>query len=271
MTLNHYFSFKTRKISSFKVNQKMAKKLSHTLNTIKGNEKTKKAQSGKLNIKRFIDSQISDNGKIDFFDKVVPEYGLNVFFVVDCSLSMLQAGDSLRDITATIFQALQKCPYINFKVIAYSGSHKSHHAMIQEIKSLDDVKYISADYDQRLTPTDLALKYAQEKIQKLEGKKLVILFTDGLPEDATKSYTELQELTKKQIVVMKNNRINFFSVFFRNLNYVKMCKRYDIEDISQKMRTIFKNTMYESEDFNQIEKYLQKKLSQAVEKMNNEG
>lgn len=265
------FSFTQRKESNFCTNNSMAKKLADTLNRVKGQVIKEMNLNGDLDIQEYLNFKVSmKSGKIpslEIFESEIEMQGLTVFFVVDCSLSMFYAYDQLRNITATIFQALKKCPFIKFEVIAYSGAHSGHEAKIQEINKLDDVKFITADRDNRLTPTDLALSYAHEKIRKAEGKKLVILFTDGLPESAQYGYLDLQDKVKQQLVKMRNDKINFFSVFFQNKEY---CKggRHDLEHITKTMREIFKGTMYESDNFNDIEKYLQKQLIKSVEKIN---
>jgi len=270
MTLSgDLFSFKVRNTENFKVNQNLANKLSDTLNKVKGKVDQELTQSGILDVQEYINFRVDRKAKkipnLNLFAEDIEKRGLTVYFVVDSSLSMTYARDNLRNITATIFKALEKCPFIDFKVIAYSGSNRlGHHVKIQEINKLEDVKYIVPDDIDRLTPTDLVLNYVHDKIRKSEDKKLVILFTDGLPESCNYGYEDLQHEVKKQIVKMTNDKINFFTMFYQNWEYCGS----QTSDITEKMRSIFKNRMYESKDFKTIEKILQKNLIQAIERLN---
>ena len=270
MTLSSdLFSFKERNIEKFTVNQNLANRLSDTLNKVKGKVDQEFTQSGILDVQEYINFKVDRKNKkmpnLNLFSEDVEKRGLTVYFVIDSSYSMYYAKDNLRNITATIFKALEKCPFIDFKVIAYSGSNElGHHAKLQEINKLEDVGSIVADSYDRLTPTDLALSYVHDKIRKSEDKKLVILFTDGLPESCNYGYNDLQYEVKKQIVKMTNDKINFFTIFYQNYQYCGS----KTSDITQKMRSIFKNRMYESSDFKTIEKILQKNLIGAIERLN---
>lgn len=270
MTLSSdLFSFKVRNTGNYEVNQKLSNRLSDTLNRVKGKVDQEFTQNGILDVQEYINFRVDRKAKkmpnLNLFSEDIEKRGLTVYFVVDSSLSMKYARDNLRNITATIFKALEKCPFIDFKVIAYSGSNAlGHHAKLQEINKIEDVKYIVPDDIDRLTPTDLALSYVHDKIRKSEDKKLVILFTDGLPESCNYGYDHLQHEVKKQIVKMTNDKINFFTIFYQNYEYCGS----QTSDITQKMRSIFKNRMYESKDFNTLEKILQKHLIQAIERLN---
>ncbi len=265
-------SFKVRSIGNYEIDSKLANKIADTLNKVKGRIDSELSQSGDLDVHEFIDyrnnKKLGQIPSLNIFNEEIETRGLDVYFLVDCSLSMETAGDQLRNLTATLFKALQKCKFINFNVIAFSSKMYSYHAMIQEIKKLDDCKYIVADVRDRQTPTPLILKYTTEKIKKMENKKLVILFTDGLPESHVKEYEELQEETHQEIVNMRNNKINFFTIFYKNLEYYRICG-YNANDITRRMRETFKNTMYETEDFSEIRKILIRNLIKSVEGLNN--
>ena len=107
-----------------------------------------------------------------------------------------------------------------------------------------------------------------------ENKKLIILFTDGLPQNGVNHYYELQEMTKNSIVNIKNHKVEFFTIFYKNMEYyLRSSKRhvFDVADIVRRMRELFKNGMYETENFKDVEKILTKKLYNAVERINQSG
>ena len=271
---NYHYSFKTRESKSYQVNNSMASKFAENLNRVKGKLEESLTQSGQLEIQQYINFKIDRKSKkmpnLNLFKEEIESRGLNVIFLADSSLSMTYAYNNLRNISATIFKALEKCPFINFEVISYSGlgggQYSDHHVKLQEIKKLEDCKYISADHSDRLTPTDLSLEYAWQKIRKLEGKKLVILFTDGYPEDSVYDMNEMYDKVKKQIVKMQNDKINFFTIYFQNYTY---CGKSEVDNqITPYMRKLFKNTMYQSSDFKQIEKIIHKNLIKSIERLN---
>lgn len=267
-TLDYTLIEVERPISNYEVNNQMARKIGDTLNKVKGRVDQQLSQSGKLDTNEFIKFRLDRKTKqipdFNIFDETIEKNGLDVYFVLDCSLSMYYAEDNLRNIASTIFKALENCSFIRFHAIGFSGSFNGC-LYYQDIKKVDDCKYITADRTHRGTPTHYILDYIHKKIRKMDNKKLVILFTDGLPED-TNSYDQMQEDIKKQIVKMRNDKISFFTIFFKNHKYNKSNSLTN--DITQKMRDMFKHGLYETDDFDQVQKIMIKQLIKSVERIN---
>jgi len=261
--------------SNFQIDYKLARSLGATLNKIKGRVDQQLAQSGKLDTNEFIKFRINRKaGEIpsfNIFNQTIEKNGLDVYLLLDCSYSMSLTYGKMTNIASTIFQALENCSFINFKCVCYSGSF-DHTVYIQEIDKVSDCKFITPDRRNRGTPTHLVLNYIHDKIKKLENKKLVILFTDGLPEDRL-SYETMQEEIKKEVIKMKNDKINFFTLFYQNYAYNGDSKLNPklTKDITEKMRNMFKGSLYQTDDFKKVQKVLIKQLIKSVENINSSG
>lgn len=101
-----------------------------------------------------------------------------------------------------------------------------------------------------------------------DNKKLVILFTDGIPIDGKHNSRDTLKLMKQATVNMKNQKINFFTIFYNNTEYYNLRHDYDNNKIIDNMREIYKNGLYETKNFDQVEKVMIKKLSESVERIN---
>jgi len=263
---------KTREVSDFEIDHKLAKSLGNTLNKIKGRVDQQLAQSGKLDTNEFIKFRVNRKAgelpNMNIFNQTIEKNGLDVYLLLDCSYSMSLTYGKMTNIASSIFKALENCAFINFKCICYSGSFNGN-LYIQELEKVDDCQYITPDRHNRGTPTHFVLNYIHDKIKKMENKKLVILFTDGLPEDSM-SYENMQADIKKQVIKMKNDKINFFTLFYQNYKYNGDSKDNPslTKDITEKMRNMFKGTMYQTDDFKQVEKVLIKQLIKSVETIN---
>lgn len=257
--------FKIRPENSFTIDEQLAKNLAITLNRIKGKADLEISQHGELDINSFINFRINKRAKIipnlNLFNETIETRGLTVYLVIDCSYSMERVEREVRRLTATIFKALEKCPFIDFKVLAYSGYNGITY--LQEINKIDDVKYIGADGKHNYTPTYGALNYVAEKIKKSQDKKLIILITDGYPEDGKNSSSTLQDLTERSIINIKNQRVEFFTIFL-NIHS-------GVSSVTERLRKMFKHGMYETRDLKDAEKIMIKKLSESVEKINQSG
>jgi len=264
-----------RSQSGYTIDSKLSRHITTTLKKIKGRVDQEIAQSGKLDTNEFIKFRLSrKSGQIpnmNIFNQTVEKHGLDVYLLLDCSYSMATTNGQLNNIASTIYKALDDCTFIIFHVICYSGSF-SGSVYIQELNKIGDCTYITPDRNNRGTPTHLALNYIHDKIKKLENKKLVILFTDGLPEDEI-SYDKMQADIKKQVVKMKNDHISFFTIFYVNHEYNKA--KFGIknaskmtQDIINKMRDMFKGSLYETDNFEGVQKIMIKQLMKSVEKIN---
>lgn len=264
---------KKRGNNAYYVNEQLANALSATLNKIKGRLDSEIAQSGKLDIERFISFRINKKSgaipSFDIFNQITESRGLDLYFLIDCSWSMRFDAPMIRDITATVYKALEKCPFINFHALAYSGKHYQFQTVIDIIENLDDCKRIEADENDILTPTNLAIDYAVEKLSKSENKKMIIIFTDGIPEAYIESVyvseESMRSFVKRSIVKARNKKIPLFAIYY-NRNMVDPSSRTLTRQIF--MRDMFGSMMYETNDFSDVQTMLTKQMIKAVEALN---
>lgn len=249
--------------------------IAENLNRIKGETVLDLDSSGDLNMDEYIAHEINTKAKIpnmdfDMFDDEDEITGLDVYLILDCSLSMHTAGNQLRNIAGTIFEALTKCDFITFKTVCYSGSF-DRELYVQKITRADQISSIVADRKHRGTCTDLALNYVNSDIEKNGSdnrKNLVILFTDGLPEDDL-SFDEMQKSISQEIVKMKNQDISFFTLYYENISYYNSAGYSSrIDEIKTQMKNIFRNSIYVTRDFDDIQRHLIRNLEESVERLN---
>ena len=94
-----------------------------------------------------------------------------------------------------------------------------------------------------LTPTDEAIKYATDMLNKITDatSKHIILLSDGKPEDSNGQYTAASNRAKEQAKIAKESGIEIFSVFIQDSS------KYDV-DAKNLMDTIA-STPSESHSF----------------------
>lgn len=266
---------------SVKVNDFLAKKIERTLKKIKGRLDSELSEAGNLEIDEFIkfkvDKKCNTINSFEFFEEEIETTGLDVVCLIDCSGSMRNVQEACRNITATIIRALEKCNFVNFKVLAFSGDHSNYQSYIDEIKTVKDSGRIQAN--DRCTckictkssmPSchyhdihNLAINEACKILKKSEAnKKLMLMITDGYPEIEHKGRSVSDEiktnLFKKSIQQCHNNKIETFALFYTH-----------IKSQIPIMREIFKGNLYQTRDFKDVETNFIKKLIKSVEKMNN--
>lgn len=259
----------------FESNKVLANQIADNLNRIKGEVDSDLDSSGDLNMDELLVQKINQKAKIpntvfDIFDDEIEVRGLDVYFVLDCSWSMSRAGNQLREIASTIYEALEKCDFIDFKTVCFSGAF-NRELYVQRITSKDDLGMITADRNNRGTCTDLALNFVNQEIKSgfsETRKSLVILFTDGLPEDNL-SFDQMQNSISEEIVKMKNGGISFFTLFYENMAYYKDAGYLGrAPEIKRQMEDIFKGSIYTTRNFEDIQKMLIRNLETSVENIN---
>jgi len=261
-----------------KVNQYLAKKIEKTLMKIKGRLDVELSENGDLESNAYIQYKIDKRAKtinsLEIFEEEEESQGLDIICLIDCSGSMRKVDQQMRDITATIIQALKKCTFVNFKVLAFSGHATEYQGYLDEIKTVKDAGRIQAndsctckvcEKEFRCHYHDihnLAIDEACKILKKSEAhKRLILLVTDGYPEIEHKGKSVNEQvktsLFKKSIQQCHNNKIETFALFYTH-----------IKSQIPIMREIFKGNLYQTGDFKDVETNFIKKLIKSVEKMN---
>ena len=261
-----------------KVNQYLAKKIEKTLMKIKGRLDVELSENGELESGEYIQYRIDRRAKtinsLEFFEEEEESQGLDIICLIDCSGSMRGVQEQMRNITATIFQALKKCPFVNFKVLAFSGHASKYQGYLDEIKTVEEAGRIQANDSCNCEVCkkeirchyhdihNLAIDEACKILKKSEAhKRMILMITDGYPEIEHNGRRVNEQvktsLFKKSIQQCHNNKIETFALFYTH-----------IESTIPIMREIFKGNLYQTGDFKDVENNFIKKLIKSVEKMN---
>lgn len=201
------------------LDKRVVNKLSSIFSTIQGEEYYKHTNKGNINIKRYIDYKL-DKSKVKFFDKTKKIQGGTIIVLVDGSGTMRFDGrmTKCRNLVANLYASLEKSTNINFKVYVYGGSFVNRHVMaIKEINSLDECKLLTHDaISNGSTPTHYATDYVIEQNKHIQGKKLLITITDGIPEvwQNHNKYNDpkINDKTKQSYVKAENLDFNIFGI-----------------------------------------------------------
>jgi len=252
----------------YKINEQLAKQISNTLNKIKGRLEQEIGNSGNLEIDEFIQFKIDKKSgvmkNLDIFSETFETNGLDLTLLIDCSGSMRSLNQKLADLSSTLITALDKCSFIDFKVIAFSGKYHDYQSVIEIIKKVSDSGKIHADENDLHDIHNLAIDYAVNDLNlkgNPDNKKLIIMITDGYPECELKGkhmdHKILQNLMERSVINAKNYQIPIFCLYYGHIGEVK-----------ELMNRIFKGMIFESDNFQDIETKLIQKLSLAVENLN---
>lgn len=268
MNTKNNVEYKKRADKGYKINQQLATKISNTLNKIKGRIESEIGNTGILEIDEFIDFRINQKSGImknlDIFTESYEKLGLDLTLLIDCSGSMRGLNQQLANLSSTLITALNKCSFIDFKVIAFSGKYHEYQSVIEIIKKVSDSGHIHADESDLHDIHNLAIDYAVNDLNlkgNPDNKKLIIMITDGYPECELRhkhmDHKILQNLMERSVINAKNYQIPIFCLYYGHIGEVK-----------ELMNKIFKGMIFESENFADIETKLIKKLTLAVENLN---
>jgi len=258
--------FKERSNKGYKVNQALADRIGETLNKIKGRMDQEIGESGDLDEEEYLDFRVDRKlgfmKNLDIFNETNEKNGLDVVFLVDCSGSMRGLQQKMADITATVMLGLKKCPFINFKTLAYSASGYEYQGYYEIITDFTQAGKIHADEDHYHDVHHLAIAEARKMLEESENKRLIIFMTDGYPEGRLEGRSIPQELLwtmiEKEITKSKNKEIDFFAIYYDRIG----------RGASDRMKKCFRNSLYVTHDFLDIQTKLIEKLNQTVEKLN---
>lgn len=199
-------------------------------------------------------------GSNDFYINEEKTDGTSILISVDCSGSMRDNNRLLiaRNLCATMFRSVNNLPTINMKVLLYGGADSSLlKTGVLEINNEKECDKIGIDSSRALTPTNDALVYSAYLMNKMKGKKKLLLFlTDGEPADyrrtssstlceqARKSYNKIKSeypnMVIKPIMIGSYSNDSITTIFGRDALFL------NIESLSDFIKNEFKKEISKS-------------------------
>lgn len=129
-----------------------------------------------------------------------------------CSSKISESRRIARESSADLVGAYEN---IMIAAITFGGNPNIKEERAFEHKGLNTIHWESAG---GLTPTDEAIKYATDMLNKITNatSKHIILLSDGKPEDSNGQYTAASNRAKEQARIAKESGIEIFSVFLQD-------------------------------------------------------
>ncbi len=191
-----------------KVYDEVVSEIRKIANTLKQKRKSSISDEGSdIDIELMLEAV--KKGSNDFYINEEKTNGTSILISVDCSGSMKDYNRLIiaRNLCATMFRSVDSLPSIDMKVLLYGGADSSFcRTGMLEINNEKDCAKIGIDSSRPLTPTNDALIYSAHLMNKMKGKKKLLLFlTDGEPanysrtspsilcEQAQKSYQKIKK------------------------------------------------------------------------------
>mgnify|MGYP003632918784 CR=1 FL=1 len=264
--------FTERSDYGFTLDKQLSKQLSKTLNKIKGRLDTQNGEEGNLDIQEFIRYKVDKKARtisdFNIFEEENEINGIDITLLVDCSGSMRGLRQKLADLSATLIDSMEKTTFVNFKVIAFSAKWHEYQSVLEIIDTKDKAGRIHADENDLHDNHPLAIDFAVKDILKSssENKKLIVLITDGYPEAEYKgnrvdSQTMIN-LMARSVTRAKNQKVPIFCIYYGHISS-------SMHKIA--MQKMFRGMLFESENFNKVQKMLIKQLTSSIEKLNQGG
>tara|TARA_R110000782_G_scaffold145005_2_gene237815 strand:- start:378 stop:1220 length:843 start_codon:yes stop_codon:yes gene_type:complete len=264
--------FTERSDYGFTLDKQLSKQLSKTLNKIKGRLDTQNGEEGNLDIQEFIRYKVDKKARtisdFNIFEEENEINGIDITLLVDCSGSMHGLRQKLADLSATLIDSMEKTTFVNFKVIAFSAKWHEYQSVLEIIDTKDKAGRIHADDNDLHDNHPLAIDFAVKDILKSssENKKLIVLITDGYPEAEYKgnrvdSQTMIN-LMARSVTRAKNQKVPIFCIYYGHISS-------SMHKIA--MQKMFRGMLFESENFNKVQKMLIKQLTSSIEKLNQAG
>ena len=264
--------FTERSDYGFTLDKQLSTQLSKTLNKIKGRLDTQIGAEGDLEINEFIRFKVDKKARsisdFNIFEEENEINGIDITLLVDCSGSMRGLRQKLADLSATLIDSMEKTTFVNFKVIAFSAKWHEYQSVLEIIDTKDKAGRIHADESDLHDNHPLAIDFAVKDILKSnsENKKLIVLITDGYPEAEYKgnrvdSQTMIN-LMARSVTEAKNQKVPIFCIYYGHISS-------SMQKIA--MQKMFRGMLYESENFENVQKMLIKQLSTSIEKLNQGG
>ena len=269
--------FTERSDYGFTLDKKLSMQLSKTLNKIKGRLDSEISESGELEINEFIrykvDKKTRTISDFNIFEEENEINGIDITLLIDCSGSMRGLKQKLADLSATLIDSMEKTTFVNFKVIAFSAKWHEYQSVLEIIDTKDKAGRIHADENDLHDNHPLAIDFAVRDILKnqSDNKKMIVLITDGYPEAEyhTKSGKHIKvdsqtmiNLMARSVTEAKNQKVPIFCIYYGHISS-------SMQKIA--MQKMFRGMLFESEDFNKVQKMLIKQLTNSIEKLNQAG
>ena len=264
--------FTERSDYGFTLDKQLSKQLSKTLNKIKGRLDIQNGEEGNLDIQEFIRYKVDKKARtisdFNIFEEENEINGINITLLVDCSGSMRGLKQKLADLCATLIDSMEKTTFVNFKVIAFSAKWHEYQSVLEIIDTKDKAGRIHADEEDLHDNHPLAIDFAVKDILKSnsENKNLIVLITDGYPEAEYKgnrvdSQTMIN-LMARSVTRAKNQKVPIFCIYYGHISS-------SMQKIA--MQKMFRGMLFESENFNKVQKMFIKQLTSSIEKLNQAG
>ena len=264
--------FTERSDYGFTLDKQLSKQLSKTLNKIKGRLDIQNGEEGNLDIQEFIRYKVDKKARtisdFNIFEEENEINGINITLLIDCSGSMRGLRQKLADLSATLIDSMEKTTFVNFKVIAFSAKWHEYQSVLEIIDTKDKAGRIHADEEDLHDNHPLAIDFAVKDILKSnsENKKLIVLITDGYPEAEYKGNRVdsqiMINLMVRSVTEAKNQKVPIFCIYYGHISS-------SMQKIA--MQKMFRGMLFESENFNKVQKMLIKQLTSSIEKLNQGG
>lgn len=217
-----------------------------------------------INIPALIRKKATGYGSV--FNKLKRENSLTILFAVDGSGSMRTKNangktryEIIGDLMATLFDSMVGVKQLKFDVVMWSAD-RSGNLSIVKIKNKAECKNIVEDRENFFTPTHLALKYCGERLNKMGGrKKMMIFMSDGYPEyhrgGNSISGKVLTMWATKEAKAVKSKGINLIGLYM------------GAEHKDNYMREIFGKDLIPCNTMEEIKQQAVRKIRLAVKKL----
>ena len=269
--------FTERSDYGFTLDKQLSRQLAKTLNKIKGRLDTQNGEEGNLDIQEFIrykvDKKTHTISDFNIFEEENEINGIDITLLIDCSGSMRGLKQKLADLSATLIDSMEKTTFVNFKVIAFSAKWHEYQSVLEIIDTKDKAGRIHADENDLHDNHPLAIDFAVRDILKnqSDNKKMIVLITDGYPEAEyhTKSGKHIKvdsqtmvNLMARSVTEAKNQKVPIFCIYYGHISS-------SMQKIA--MQKMFRGMLFESENFDKVQKMLIKQLTNSIEKLNQSG
>jgi len=189
----------------------LADRIAKVLNKIKNKMRVDNDITGlDFDIDETIKHKVTKNG-LPFENEEI-DTGFDIVILLDASSSM--EGDKISiasSACATLFLALQKVKNVSMRVIAFSCEKGGNPVYLRELKTVEEICSVFPD---NYTPTWAAVHYAVNLLNKSTAqRKMIVLITDGAPENGRYPSDILFEWTREAIERARRSGINVYTLF----------------------------------------------------------
>lgn len=264
--LNRKFTMIRRGKDTVTVNPKIETGIRKFLTKIHELKTVKHSHDGyEVDVEQYIDNKVNgkDRTEVMLTDKI--DKGVSIVISIDGSGSMVNFDNNMekaRNFVASLFKGLSNQKGIELRANVW-GSNSMGDVGITEIKSYEDCKYITFKAGYGLTPTHLALEYSSMQLNKMKGrKKLLIMLTDGKPEYRSKKYKlsdmQMVSMTKKSLLKVRRNNPHVMCIMLTSRRILRYSPRVLMNKIFGKSR------YFEFSDMNGAEEKIIKEFRKLV-------